>query len=349
VLFPRTFDYRGLLRRIRRLRNNPFQAYGIAVAAVVIATVIRSALNEQLAEGGPFTAYNLAIIVATFFGGFWPGLAALVISVVTGWYLFLDPVFSFALPAKQAWMLSMFTFVSAINVILVSVLNRAIDRMLAHEEHQQFLIGELHHRSQNLFSVIQAIASRTLMEEESLPQAQETLNSRLAALAHAHALLAETGWTGALLTKIIERVLAGFPKQMSITGCGILLNTPMAQNFALILHELATNSVKYGALSSAQGRVVITGTIDGTSRNTQFRLLWKECGGPSVTPPERKGFGNTILFEAARRFAQNVEAKYGAEGLTYDIRILLSDLQPSPTEGLGILNPERRDSPAGRS
>jgi two-component sensor histidine kinase len=300
------------------------------VGAVIIATVIRLALAQQLADGGPFTTYNLAIIVATFVGGFWPGIVALVLSVVTGWYLFLDPVFTFALPAKQAWMLSMFAFISGINVILVSLLNRAIDRMLAHEEHQQLLIGELRHRSQNLFTVIQAVASRTLMEKQSLPEARDALSNRLSALAQAHALLEESGWTGAPLTKILERVLSGFPQQVMMTGCDIVLNTPMTQNFALVLHELATNAVKYGALSSSRGRVVIEGAVVGTNANAEFRLVWKERGGPSVTPPERKGFGNTILFEAAKRFAQNVEAKYGPEGLTYQICVLLNQLEPLP-------------------
>jgi two-component sensor histidine kinase len=342
VLTPRTFDYRRLLRRIRRVRSDPFQAYGIAVAAVIIATVIRLALSEQLADGGPFTTYNPAIIVATFFGGFWPGVVALILSVVTGWYLFLDPVSTFALPAKQAWMLSMFAFVSAIDVILVSLLNRAIDRMMAHEDHQQFLIGELRHRSQNLFTVIQALASRTLQEGQTLPEAREALSQRLSALAQAHALLEETGWTGAPLTKIIERVI-GFPQQVSIKGCDIVLNTPMAQNFALILHELATNAVKYGALSSAQGRVAIEGNMEGASGNAQFRLSWKERGGPQVTPPDRKGFGNTILFEAAKRFAHNVEAKYAPEGLTYDIQVILGELQTSAKDQPAMLTtpPER--------
>ena len=124
----------------------------------------------------------------------------------------------------------------------------------------------------------------------------------------------------------------------------------MAQNFALILHELATNAVKHGALSSSQGHVAIEGKIEGNQGHKQFHFRWSERGGPQVAPPGRKGFGNTILFEAAKRFSQNVEAKYGPEGLTYQITVLLSELQAAPTERADMLirpSPGRTGSKRG--
>src|SRR5262249_39935354 len=114
------------------------------------------------------------------------------------------------------------------TVIDISERRRAQDR-------QQFLVRELHHRSQNLFVMIQALAARSLVEGSTLAQAKANFNGRLSALARTHAMLANTAWQGAPLNEIIAQELAGFPEQISITGCGILIDTPAAQNFALIV------------------------------------------------------------------------------------------------------------------
>jgi two-component sensor histidine kinase len=265
----------------------------------------------------------------------WPQLApsigmlrviSVTLSLITGSILFLPPPFSFTLAEGAIWTLFMFALFGCINVALISGL---IAEILLHDDHQQFLIRELKHRSQNLFAVIQAIVSRTLAEGQTLSDTKKTLETRLAALTRSHAMLAESGWTGAPLNRILSEELISFAGQVSITGCNILLNTPAAQNFALIVHELATNAVKYGALSSPQGRLTVAGKI-GTARDGQyFRFTWKELEGPAVTPPKRKGFGSAILYDLAKRFAQHVEGTFCPEGLIYELQIPLADITGS--------------------
>jgi two-component sensor histidine kinase len=244
VLFARAFDNHGILGRLRHVRNSPVLAYGIALLAVIIATLLRFPIVGPLAGAGPFT--SLAIIIAALVCGFWPALLAATLSIVTGWYLFLFPAFSFALGERGAWTLAMFAVVSTINVVLVSGL---VGGLLIHEQRQRFLIRELKHRSQNLFAVIQAIASRSLVEGQTIGRAKEVLNGRLGALARTYASLAESSFSGASLKQILAQEISAFPKQISVTGKDILVNTPAAQNFALVIHELATNAIKYGALS----------------------------------------------------------------------------------------------------
>jgi len=326
VLFARVLGDHGIIERIRRLRKKPTEAYGLAVLAVVLAILLRLAVGSYVSESVTFTTYFIAIIIAAFVSGFWPGMVAVVLSVVSGWYLFLPPAFSFALKQPEAFALLLFVIVATIAVAFVSGL---VGSILIHEERQQFLIRELQHRSQNLFAVIQVIASRSLVEGQPLSKIKEMLNGRLMALAHTHAMLANNAWVGAPLNEIVSQELNGFEGQVSVSGCNIVVNTPAAQNFALIVHELRTNAVKYGALSSPSGHVTIDGLIESANEKKQFRFRWYESGGPPAIEPTRKGFGSTVLLETAKRFGQAAAAVYRPEGLTYEFRVLLSAIQSS--------------------
>jgi anti-sigma regulatory factor (Ser/Thr protein kinase) len=116
----------------------------------------------------------------------------------------------------------------------------------------------------------------------------------------------------------------------SIKGCDIVINTPAAQQFAMIVHELATNALKYGALSAPGGRIIIEGSTEG---DTFFKFVWSEHGGPPVVVPSRKGFGTAILIDTAKQLAQNVSVNYDPNGLRYELQVAVRDIKaaPSPT------------------
>ncbi|MGO4511897.1 sensor histidine kinase [Bradyrhizobium sp. 2TAF36] len=199
--------------------------------------------------------------------------------------------------------------------------------ILLHDEHQQFLFGELRHRSRNLFAVVQGIVSRTLTEDQTLAQAREALEMRLGSLARTHGMLADNGWMSAPLDQIVSEELTCFADQVGCTGCSLPLNTPAAQNFALIIHELATNAVKHGALSRPGGRILIKGSVQSREERDLFRFSWTESGGPPVNQPQRRGFGSSILNGMAKRFAEHVEVNYRPEGLAYELEVLLGSVR----------------------
>jgi two-component sensor histidine kinase len=325
MLFAHTFDRPNLLARIRQFRKSPVRVYGAALGIVAAATLLRLALHQELSTTAPFTTYSLATLCMALAGGFWPGLVTLAASLVAGSILFLPPAFSLALADGAGWTLSMFALFGSINVVLVSGLIAAI---LLHDEHQQFLFGELRHRSRNLFAVVQGIVSRTLLESKTLAEAKQALDMRLGSLARTHAMLADNCWMGAPLDQIVSEELRSFASQASCVGCGVILNTPAAQSFALIIHELATNAVKHGALSRPGGRVSIQGEV--CEGNTMFRFIWAETGGPAVQRPHRVGFGSSILSGMASRFARDVEVTYRPEGLTYELVVSIGSIQAPP-------------------
>jgi len=118
------------------------------------------------------------------------------------------------------------------------------------------------------------------------------------------------------------------PKRVAIDGCEIAISPRAAQQFAMIVHELATNAVKYGALSSSKGRVSISGKLERSNGSEAFVFSWKEAGGPRVSPPTRRGFGSVILLEAAQQFGE-VTVKYPPEGLTYQLQLDLKAIEPT--------------------
>ena len=211
------------------------------------------------------------------------------------------------------------------NAVLATIID--ISERKKAQDRQQFLVRELNHRSQNLFAVIQSIAARSLSEGHTLGDAKAVFEGRLHALARTHKMLADAAWAGAPLADIINYELDAFAKHLSVTGCDLFVNTPAAQQFALIIHELATNAVKYGALSAPEGRVFIEGKIEHVNGEHVFSMLWKESGGPPVHRPKHKGFGSVILIDGARSFGRQAMLNFKRKGVCYELRLPLSTIE----------------------
>jgi PAS domain S-box-containing protein len=197
-------------------------------------------------------------------------------------------------------------------------------------EAEQLVIGELRHRKKNLFSVFQAIANQSLDEGKTPAEMRAVIIGRIQALSDAYRMVANSGWQGAPLSQIIDRQLAGFPKRISVSGCNIVVAPSAAQQFALVTHELATNAVKYGALSVEGGHVSIEGRVERLNGSGIFSFAWKEAGGPVVSKPTRKGFGTVILQSAVHSLARSVAMDFDPQGLHYEVQFDL-DVIAVPT------------------
>src|SRR5690349_9275819 len=210
------------------------------------------------------------------------------------------------------------------NIIGASKIARDISER---KKSQQLIIRELTHRTRNLFAVFQAIAARAVDESKTAAEIKYVLNDRLQALARAYEVIAQGG--SASLGSILEREFDGFSRQVKFGGCDIVVNPSAAQQFALIIHELATNALKYGALSAHAGRVSIDGKIERLNGSGTFTFVWRETGGPAVTKPSRRGFGSFILLDSAKHFGQTVELDYSPRGLSYVLHVQLNTIEAS--------------------
>ncbi|MDX6749503.1 HWE histidine kinase domain-containing protein [Geminicoccaceae bacterium 1502E] len=167
------------------------------------------------------------------------------------------------------------------------------------DEQRRLLMAELDHRVRNILAVVSAIASASLPDAGTA----ETFRGRLRALAHAHGLLAETGWEGASLEKLLEAELApyrlgGDDRRITLEGEPVSLKPAAAQSLALAIHELATNAAKHGALSVARGEVRLAWGLEQGTADTELCIRWVESGGPPARAPGRRGFGHRLVEES---------------------------------------------------
>jgi PAS domain S-box-containing protein len=198
------------------------------------------------------------------------------------------------------------------------------------EERLQLLVHELNHRVKNSMAVVQAIVRRTLRTSATAEAADERLTARLMALARAHDLLTDENWAGAALDEVVARALTALgvePHRFAAAGPPLRLRPNAAVTLALVMHELGTNAVKYGALSGDAGRVEVAWDCD--EGRDRMRLSWRERGGPAVEPPKQRGVGGQRLERGrAPEVGGAVRVTYAPEGLACVIEGPLSRLRP---------------------
>jgi two-component sensor histidine kinase len=193
-------------------------------------------------------------------------------------------------------------------------------------ERRDLLARELQHRTKNLLSVIQAIASASLRDS----QGRETFFDRLHALARAQDLIIEGAGRGALMKDILKNALESFGARVSIEGPEVFLNPNAAQGFALLTHELATNAAKHGSLTVESGTVSVRWSVDVSATEPTVVFQWQERGGPPATPPKRKGFGSVLLERAvATADGAPPHLDYSPEGFAYEVRATLAQQHSS--------------------
>jgi PAS domain S-box-containing protein len=200
--------------------------------------------------------------------------------------------------------------------MFTAVVRDITERKLA-EEHQRTLASELQHRTNNLLTVVQVLADRTLSGEYSLKEANKILEARLRALARANKQLTRSDWNGLTLDEIVKSEMEPYLARCEIEGTHIVLGRQYAQNFSLVLHELATNAIKYGALSNLGGRIYIIWGTKGDGRDSQLIFRWREQGGPPVVAPKRRGFGSTLL----RATFANARSNFDTNGFSCEIEV----------------------------
>ncbi len=202
------------------------------------------------------------------------------------------------------------------------------------ETQQRLLMQELSHRVKNSLAMVQAIASQTMRNASSVAAAGETFSARLAALSRAHDLLLGGDWTRASLAVIVDSVVGiqGQPDRFTISGPETVLGPKAALALSLILHELTTNAIKYGALSNETGRVSIVWRIDDIEGERQFRLRWQEQGGPPVATPTRRGFGSRLIERTFPSIAGRAETAYPPSGVIFTLDAPLSALSETDAD-----------------
>jgi two-component sensor histidine kinase len=183
------------------------------------------------------------------------------------------------------------------------------------EDQRENLVAELDHRIKNLLAVVQSVAAQSARKSASLDVFLKTFAGRLKSMSSAHDLLTAARWRGATLARIAAAELGGLsPTQTRWDGPEMFLTPRAASALSLALHELAVNAMRYGSLSSENGKVEV---VWRRTPEGGFALEWLETGGPPATAPTTKGFGATVIEDVAgRELGGSAKINYKSSGVT---------------------------------
>ena len=190
------------------------------------------------------------------------------------------------------------------------------------------LIEELNHRVKNTLAILQSIATQTFRSASKAER--EKFEGRLGALAEAHNLLSQEKWQGSELQDVVDRVLQPYllnsPEQVRMFGPNVPLSPRLAVVLSMIVHEIATNAAKYGALSNDTGTVALDWEVITEDAKARLRLIWTEAGGPHVVAPVQRGFGSRLIERSARdQLGGEATVDFLPRGVVYTVICSLED------------------------
>jgi PAS domain S-box-containing protein len=212
------------------------------------------------------------------------------------------------------------------NIVRWLGTNTDITEQREQAEQIRLLLMEVNHRSKNMLSTVQALARRT---DESSPDFLSRFQSRIRSLALNQDILVRREWREVPLDELVHlqlQFVKDAPGTIVVEGEDISLGPRAAEVIGMALHELATNALKYGSLSTRQGKVTIEWQVD--REKERFAMQWTESGGPKVTAPERTGFGSRLIYDMPHRFfGGDVLIDYAETGFTWTLASALENLE----------------------
>lgn len=206
--------------------------------------------------------------------------------------------------------------------------SRDITAIKNFETEQELLRSELSHRIKNILALVQSLANQTLRNDSDMATSRIAFLERLHALSHAQDLFISSNQVSTTLPQLVESVISTLePGRIAASGPKVPLSSKSSIAFALTLHELMTNAVKYGALSNAEGKVAISWSVEPGDDEPELHFLWSESDGPVVKMPERKGFGSRMIEKALVGYINgHASISYAPTGLVVQVRAPLSAL-----------------------
>ena len=296
----------------------------VGLGVVVVTTLLRLGLDAAVPGLVPFALIFPAVLLSTAVAGWQAGSITLIVSLTLAWFAVLTPRWSWEV--KSAADMLGLVLVGASGAMILAfteALRRTTRRLVDERARQALLNNELNHRVKNTLASVQSLAVQTFGKDDQAKAARQIFEERLLALSRAHDVLTRAAWTAADLGEVVARAMAPFADrgQIKWQGPEIPLASQPAIALSMALHELATNAMKYGALSTPVGEII----IGWERRDTRLRLNWRETGGPPVEPPAREGFGLRLLKRGlAGELGGSVEVTFGLNGLSCDIDAPLS-------------------------
>jgi len=283
--------FASLLEKL--VTDQPWKPYLLAVVAVLFALLVREALAVTLGVNLFAVFFLPAVVVTALACGLLPGLFAAVLATFVPLIHVADGIGSY-FPYHHSNLMITLAVIGIINIglAIVSANHRT------HRKHVELAMRELNHRTKNLLSVIISVANRIAQSSNDLNTFKEAFTDRLRAMMAVNDLLVKNEWKDMPLRSAVEVAISPFsPNKISIAGPDLMVSPVIVENIMMGLHELLTNSTKYGSLATNFGRI----KINWQHEANRLRFSWHGTGLHDSQPTSRKGFGTLMLTEVVPR------------------------------------------------
>ncbi len=313
-------------------------AYACSLTIIVAAVAARFAVDPYLPPGFPYLTFFPAVVLTGFFFGIYPALMNTAISALAAWYWFILPAESFALTSQSVTALCFYFIVIGIDLGLLQLLLLAYAAQVCAREEltrnmqmQQLVSEEVDHRLKNLLATTSGLVALSQRHATTPQQLGTQLRQRIQAMGHSIALLRGSPHGGSadlreVMLAATEPLGVTEGERLAFEGPKLDLNGTTIVPLSLIMHELVTNALKYGALSVDGGRIQVTWRhlephrpAAGETGTRMIELVWREQGGPPVTIPTTQGFGTDLIQRMAGSFGGESSMAYEPDGLVVRI------------------------------
>lgn len=320
------------VRRLQELVLRPRSRCRVAAATmllILLPTLLRALLHPYLGQTMIFPTYYPAVMIAAVFFGWVSGVVTALGAALCTAILFIDPDEHGSVANAVLLSETMFALAAGCIILLAALLRQSLARLALEQQRTVLLNRELIHRNKNMLAIVQGLVFQTMQSSRVEPEEfYHNLEGRLQALGEAQSLLIEAPHDLIRAGDIVAKAIAPFDQQrfaVDVAACN--LSSRSCIPLMLVLHELATNALKYGALHARDGCVRIEGRIDEARQ--RLELEWMEEGGPVVTPPARTGFGTRLL--ARQPGIEQVDMTYHPDGVRCTLTLPIAGVsEPRP-------------------
>ena len=298
---------------IGRIRPYSFSALSMAVACIVLAAVLRLAFGF-FGVNLLFATYYPAILIVAMLAGVPAGIFSILATIVVVWWAFVPPYFVFTAPsAGEIANDALFAVSSGSIVVLAQMYRTALQRLRQKDDERDLLLKELEHRGRNTYAVVESIVRNTLVNDRA---SADAIAGRVCAVSSANDLVNQSDTKTVRLKALLASEFApNAEARLRTSGPNIELSADAARKLGLVCHELTTNAMKHGALARPEGRVIASWQAAGD----KVHLSWREENGPAVSPPQREGFGTTIVTQSLKSLDGDISFAFNPDGLCCDM------------------------------
>ena len=326
-----------------RIRPYSAAAFGIALASVAVASLLRFT-GGWASTDLRFAIYLPAILATGLLAGAPAAIGAAIASIFIIYWALMPPHFEFKWLSETGQMNILLNAIPYFITVYFAYLCRVVlQRLRRSELNNRVLARELEHRGRNLFSVLEVIVQKTLADN---PERANTILGRIKSVRYSNELL--TGKPQLISVKdLLQQEFAAYgSNRLHMHGPAFALEPDRARHLILLFHELVTNAAKYGSLSCPNGQVFVNwqGEDDGNT----ILLTWREHGGPVVSPPNKRGFGNQLIETCIKSLSGNKHEEFAPDGYTCTLTFKVGTLPKVRAEPPHPLMPTGATQPTSK-